>query len=565
MSVAEKYTDIRREGLDAAYKYADDVKSGAIPACKYVRLAVDRWFSDLENGGARGLYFDENAAARVIAFFSYLKHSKGKWKGAPIDLMPWQLFVIVNVFGWMREDGRRRFTSVYEEIPRKNGKSTKIAGIGLYGLTSDGEGGAEIYSAATKRDQAKIMFNEAMRMVRQSPELRRLVKSLRSQLEHEDSFSIFQPLGADSDTSDGLNVYFGLVDELHAHKTSEMWDVLESALGAREQPLMWAITTAGFNRAGVCYENRDYAIKVLEGVVDDDSFFGIIYTIDEDDLGRWDQPDVWAKANPNYGVSVSESYLDEKAKKAREIPSAKNNFLTKHLNVWVNAEMPWVDPQVFKRCKADFSHDEMSGTECWGGLDLASVSDLCSLTLAFNVAGKIRLIQKNYLPEDALVEHTRQYNQPFKQWADDGWLTLTPGNVTDYDFIEYDILQWAEQYGIQELAFDRWNSTQLTNHMLEKGVNMVGFGQGFASMSPAMKELERLILSGAIEYDNPVLEWAVSNTVPQHDPAGNIKPAKNKSSGKIDPVVSAIMAVGRATTGEDTSSIDDWLNDPIIL
>lgn len=542
--------------LDLAYAYAEDVRAKKIPVCKYVRQAVDRWYRDLDTGGARGLYFDENAAARVFVFYSGLRHSKGKWKGKPVILEPWQAFIIANVFGWKRADGRRRFQTAYEEIPRKNGKTTKIGGVGLYGLVADNEGGAEIYSAATKRDQAKIMFSEACNMVKQSPLLRRALKVGGNEISFAREFAKFSPLGQDSDTSDGLNVHFGLVDEVHAHKTSEMWDVLESALGAREQALMWAITTAGTNKEGVCYDLRDYAIKVLSGSQEDDSFFAIIYTIDKKDLDNWADPKVWQKANPNFGISVDPDYLAAKARKAAIIPSAKNNFLTKHLNVWVNVDSPWIDPEVFAKLRCEFSEAVMQGTPCAGGLDLASVSDMCSWTLAFEWEGKTRLIQRAYLPEDVIQDHTDKYNQPFREWEKQGWLVITPGNATDYAFIEHDLKQVKERFNLTDMAVDRWNSSQTVNNLTNEGFELVGFGQGFASMSGPMKELERMVLAGTLEYNNPIMSWAVSNTVAQLDPSENIKPAKNRSKGKIDMVVSAIMAIARLQAANDDEYLD---------
>lgn len=551
MQAAEDF-DIGRSSLDAAYQYAADIRDRKIDACRWVQLAVERWYRDLDNAGERGLYFDENAAARVFRFFAYLKHSKGKWKGQPIILEPWQCFILANVFGWMRSNGRRRFTTVYEEVPRKNGKSTKIGGVGVYGTMADDEGGSEVYSAATKRDQAKIMWSEACRMVKQSPALKRRMKVTRTAIEHESSFSSFEPLGKDSDSADGLNVHFGLVDELHAHKDADMWDVLESAIGAREQALMWAITTAGTNKEGVCYELRDYAMRVLssQGDEDDDSFFAIIYTIDKEDLDHWDEERIWRKANPNYGVSVNKQYFEDKIAKARMIPSAKNNFLTKNLDVWVSVSAPWIDVEVFKKCHKPVDRRSLKGAKCWGGLDLGAVSDLTSWALVFDIDGRPLVLTKSYLPEACISEHTRKYNQPFKQWAEAGWLEITPGNATDYAFMEHDLSELSKEFDIQEIAFDRWNSSQTVTNLMGDGFDMVPFGQGYGSMSQPMKDVERLVLGTNMIYESPVLSWAVGNTVAVPDPAGNIKPAKNLSKGKIDPVVAMIMAIGRLYSGD---------------
>jgi phage terminase large subunit-like protein len=534
--------------LEQAAKYGRDVLSGKIKTGKLARLAVERHYRDLEDGPRRGLYFCEDSARRALLMFSYLKHSKGEWAGQPIVLSPWQAWVIACVFGWKHEDtDKRRFRTVYEEIARKNGKTTKLSGIGLYGLTKDNEGGPEIYSAATKRDQARILFEESRRMVKQSKPLRKRLDDQQHKISYPRNFGKFEPLSADGQTMDGLNPHFALVDELHAHKTPEVWDVLKSALGARSQPLIWAITTAGFNKNGICYEVRDYAIKVLTGVIDDDSFFAIIYTLNEGD--DWQDEANWIKANPNLGVSVKLEYLREQARQAAIMPTAKVNFLTKHLNIWVTGATLWCNVERWRQCKAQYMGWGMeTPAEVYLGLDLSSVSDIASIGgIAIMDDGRWRVFGKHYLPEDAVDNGLRKTTVPFKQWHEQGYLTLTPGNVLDYDWIKADIQIMLAELPVKEIAFDRWNSSQLVNDLMKENAPMVAFGQGFASMNAPMKELERRYLSGEIEHnDNPVLNWAMSNLVAEQDPAGNIKPAKNKSSEKIDPAVALIMAIGRA-------------------
>ena len=544
---------LAREGLDQAAAYGRGVLAGQIPVCELTRLAVERHYRDLETAHERGLVFDENAAGRVIAFFhTFLRHSKGEWAGQPIRLEPWQLWIISCVFGWVHEEsGLRRFNTVYEEIPRKNGKTTKLAGIGLYGLTKDNEAGAEVYSAATKRDQARLLFDEAKRMVQQSPPLRKRLEVLRHNMNLAATHSKFEPLSSDANSLDGLNPHMPLVDELHAHKTSEVWDVLKSATGARRQWLLWAITTAGFNRDGICYEVRDYATKVLRGIIEDDSFFAIIYTIDEGD--DWKDELSWRKANPNLGVSVKLEYLRDQARAAMEMPRALTNFLTKHLDVWVNAETLWMNIEAWRRCEVVYDLADVEGWDCWGGLDLASVSDICALGFVFRSpeSDRKRVWVRCYLPEDT-VQHRVQKNQvPYDVWAREGWLTLTPGNVTDYNYIRRDLLELAGRLSPKGIAFDRWNSSQLVNDLLDEGLPMVAYGQGHASMNAPMKELERMVIGGEIEHDgNPVLAWAMSNLVVRENEAGDIKPAKNRSKEKIDPAVAIIMALGLMIGGE---------------
>ena len=517
-------------------------------------LACKRYFSDLETGHERGLYFDEDAAQHALDFYQYLRHSKGRWAGQPIQLEGWQAFIIINLFGWMREkDGFRRFRTGYEEVARKNGKSTSAAGVGLYGLSADDEGGAEVYAAATKRDQAKITFDEAVRMVQKSPPLRKRIKKGRDTLYIQSTSSKFEPLSADYNSMDGLNVHVGIVDELHAHKNSGVWDVLESATGARDQSLMFAITTAGFNKNGFCFQLRDYAIKVLRGLIEDDTFFAMIFTLDKED-DPFD-PVNWRKANPNLGVSVSLDDLARKAKKAREIPSNLNNFLTKHLNIWTNSSVAWMNMDKWAACGEPFDPAELEGAVCYGGLDLGLISDVAAFVLVFRQfvtlpdgteAERVRVLCKFYLPEDSVDERTKTGQVPYQQWADAGLFTLTPGNVTDYNFIEADIKEACQRFKVREIAFDRYNASQLVNNLTEEGVPMVGFGQGFTSMNPAMKETERQILTKILQHgDNPVLNWMASNVMAKKDPAGNIKPDKEKSMEKIDGIVALIMAIGR--------------------
>jgi phage terminase large subunit-like protein len=534
--------------LEKAAQYGRDVLSGKIKTGKLTRLAVERHNKDLKEAANRGLFFCEDSARRALTMFRYLRHSKGEWAGSAIELEPWQCWIIACVFGWKYVDTeKRRFRTVYEEIARKNGKTTKLSGIGLYGLTKDDEGGPEIYSAATKRDQARILFDESGRMIRQSRPLSRRLDAQQHAIYNPANFGKFVPLSADGNTMDGLNPHFALVDELHAHKTPEVWDVLKSALGARSQPLIWAITTAGFNKNGICYEVRDYAIKVLTGVIEDDQFFSIIYTLDDGD--DWQDESNWIKANPNLGVSVSLDYLREQARQAAIMPTAKTNFLTKHLNVWVTGESLWCNIERWLKCAAPYSFEDIKGADrVYLGLDLNSVSDLASLGgVAVMPDGRWRVFGKHYLPEDAVNNGFRKTTVPFMQWHEQGYLTLTPGNVCDYNWIKADIRTLREQINVVEIAFDRWNSSQLVNDLMEDGAPMVQFGQGFASMNAPMKELERRYLAGEIEHMNdPVLTWAMSNLVADQDPAGNIKPAKNKSSEKIDPAVALIMAIGRA-------------------
>ncbi|HZU87208.1 MAG TPA: terminase TerL endonuclease subunit [Anaerolineaceae bacterium] len=533
-------------------QYIAGVLDGTTVACKWVKLACERHLQDIDNGPERGLYFDQDKAERAIKFFSILHHSKGEWAGQPVTLEPWQMFIIWCVFGWLREDGTRRFRTAYEEVARKNGKSTMAAGVGLLLFAADGEPGAEVYTAATKKDQACITHSEATRMVKSSPMLRKRVSIFKNNLNIEGTASKFEPLGRDSDTHDGLNVHGAIVDELHAHKNREMWDILETATGSRRQPLMFAITTAGYNRHTICFEMHEYAEKVLSGVIVDDSFFGIIFCLDEGD--DWEDEKNWIKANPNLGVSKKLDNMREKASKAKEMPSALNSFLRLELNVWTQSETKWINLEAWKNCGISVDADGVRGRTCYAGLDLSSNTDISALVLVFPPESEDDLYQvlcRFFIPKDAIYERTHRDRVPYEAWVRQGYIHATSGNVIDYDFILSQLDQDAQTYDLREVAFDRWGATKIIQEIEEKGLTCVQFGQGFMSMSPPMKQMETLILSTQLAHaNNPVLTWMADNLVASVDPAGNIKPDKAHSIERIDGMVALIMALDRAIRNE---------------
>lgn len=533
--------------IDAVDGYIMDVLSGDRPANQYERGAVQRHIADLERDDLR---WDEAAAKYALEFFRFLKHSKGKWAGEQFELQPWQAFIVAMLFGWKRHDGSRRFRTAYIEVPRKNGKSTLAAGIGLYLFFADNEAGAEVYTAATKKDQARITHGEATRMVKASPSLRSRIRTYRDNLHTLETASKFEPLGADADTMDGLNVHGAIVDELHAHKNRNVWDVLETATGSRSQPLILAITTAGFDKHSICREQHDYTAKILDGVVADDSFFGVIYTIDEDD--DWLDETTWHKANPNLGVSVSMDDMRTLAARAQSIPTQLNAFLRLKLNIWTESETRWIKADTWMSCKAAYTEDELCGRQCYAGLDLATTTDIASLALVFPPEREdepYRLIHRYWIPRDNMQQRVERDRVPYDVWERDGWITATEGNVIDYRAVMHEIDRLAQLYDIREIAFDRWGAPNFVQQLQELGGDdwVVSFGQGYASMSPASKEFEKLTLGGQIAHrGDPVLAWMVANTVVEQDPAGNIKPSKSKSTEKIDGVVAAIMATDRA-------------------
>lgn len=556
------------QALHPAEQYARDVISGQIVACKWVRLACERHVHDLETAESRGLYFDADAAGRVLQFIGLLRHSKGKWgrgQGEYITLEPWQQFIIWCVFGWMRADGLRRFRTLYEEVARKNGKSTIGAGLGLYLAFADGEPGAEVYSAATKRDQARIVHKEAIRMVRKNSGLRKWIKIYKDNLNLEQTASKYEPLGADSDTMDGLNVHGAIVDELHAHKTRDTWDLLETATGSREQPLLIAITTAGADRQSVCYEKNQYTQKVLDGWKDgsfeDDTWFGIIYTLDEGD--DWRDETCWIKANPNLNVSKYLDDLQMKAKRAGQMATALNNFLRRELNVWVNGVVKWMNMEMWRHpdciglVPALQMAERLKGQVCYAGLDLSSTSDITAFVMVFMDEDEIaHVLCRFWIPEDQMLVRSRDTGVQFDTWVKQGYIEATPGNVLDYDWIFEQIEQDADTFDIDQIAFDRWGAARVSQVLQNKGLTMVAFGQGFASMSPPMKELERFVLSKKIRHGgNPVLTWMADNVVARVDPSGNQKPDKEKSREKIDGIVALIMALDLALRHPEKKSV----------
>lgn len=546
---------------EAALAYCHAVVNGERSANRWVKAACQRQLDDLENPPT-GYQFEPQLGARVCTFIELLPHIKGEWarEGRAIELEPWQIFILMTVFGWVDSRGLRRFKTVYTEVPRKNAKSTLTSGVGLYLLSADGEAGPEVYSAATTRDQARIVWQDAKRMVEKTAGLQRKfgVKTSAHTIYTPEQSGVFKPLARDQGGNlDGLNVHGGLIDELHGHKTRDIWDVIETGTGARSQPLLWAITTAGFNRSGICYEQRAYTIKILQGVHEDPEYFGIVYGLDdEDDLdSALTDPLLWEKANPNWGVSVNPEDIARKARKAREMMAARNNFLTKHLNVWVNADTAWMDMVAWDKC-ADLSLriEDFADVECVAAADLASKIDIASVAYLFERDGHYYAFVRHYLNEDA-AESDR--NSQYSGWARAGHLTLTPGNVTDYGMIEDDLRQSAQELHIRELGLDPWQAEHMRQRLAEDGMNTVEMRQTVQNMSLPMKELQALVMSGKFHHNgDPVLTWMISNVVCHVDAKDNIYPRKEFPENKIDGAVALIMALGRALVSEESNVID---------
>jgi phage terminase large subunit-like protein len=527
-------------------QYADDVLAGKVVACKWTKLACQRFIDDLSS---EAFIFDRSAAERPLNFFpDFVRHVKGKLAGKPYILSGWESFIIINIFGFKNHDGNRRFRTAYIEVARKNSKSTFCSGIGLYMTAFDSEGGAEVYSAATTRDQARIVFGDARTMINKSAQLKKVFGVHKLNIHHLKSASKFEPLSSDADTLDGLNVSCGILDEVHAHKTREVWDVIETATGAREQPLLLAITTAGTNKLGIGYEQREYVTKILGGIAIDDTYFGIIFTLDEGD-DPFDEAN-WPKANPNLGRSKKLNDMQRLSRKAREMPAALNNFLTKHLNIWVNAAVAWLDMLKWDKLKARAEDEALTKMPCYIGLDLANKLDVAALVAAFVDGDKIHFLCKFYLPENQIYNKSRNIGNMYDTWAKQGYLTLTDGDVIDHDYIADDLREMLTKYDVQAVGFDPWGSTQLAIKLEAEGAPMAEIPQTVKNLSEAMKEVEAKVVSGKLCKDkNPVMDWMASNIVVKLDKNENYFPNKEHQDNKIDGMVALFMAVNRIIAG----------------
>lgn len=549
-----------RDFCALAQRYAKDVVAGKIPAGRFVKAACKRQIEDLKRWKAKGsaYRFDTARANKVCRFIELLPHIKGPKAGEPILLEPWQVFILTTVFGWVKADGTRRFRRVYIEVPRGNGKSALSSGVGLYMLCADNEGGAEVYSFATTRDQAKIVFGDAQNMAKRTAGLRSHfgVDVNAHNINVLRTASKFEALSAEGSTLDGLNTHFACVDELHAHKTRAVYDVVETSIGKRAQSLLWVITTAGSNRAGICYEVRGFVIKVLAGAAKDESQFGIVYGLDEQD--DWTTEEALIKANPNWGISVMPEVLLPLQAKAMTMPSAANNFKTKHLNEWVNADTAWMDMRAWDACKdPTLDPEQFAGEPTYVALDLASKVDIAAKVALHErtIDGKTHyfVFGQYYLPRDTVE---RGENSQYQGWEHMGLLTVTDGAVIDFDVIEQDLLADCSRFEVREVPYDPFQATQLSTRMAAQGVPMVEMRPTVLNFSEPMKQLEALVLQGRLHHNgDPVLAWMMSNVVAHMDAKDNIYPRKERPENKIDGVVALIMALGRALANEQQEEV----------
>ena len=512
--------------------------------------------------GAADYWFDPDAAQLALDFFpECLTHIKGPKAGEPFELELWQQAIIANLFGWKNADGWRRYREGFIFVPRKNGKTPLAAGVVLYGLHCDGEMGAEIYSAAGDRDQAKIIFAWVRGMTRVDEYLSARSKILRNAIVAIDpetgieTESSYKPISSEAKTKHGYNTHIAVVDELHTQPNRELVDALDTSIAARSQPLILSITTSDFDRESICNEKYDYACKVRDGIIPDLSFLPVIYEASRED--DWTDPAVWAKANPNLGVSVSYDYITAACDKAVNSPAFENTFKRLHLNIKTETDVRFLQMSLWDKCGKAFDPADLTGLECYGGLDMSSVKDFSAFDLYFPESKQV--LSWFWLPRQNLeLRQDHRMIDAIRLWVKQGFVKLTDGNVVDYDVVRADINKLYEIYNIKEIAVDRWNTTQITTQLEGDGHVMVPFGQGFASMSAPTKELERLVLSGEIAHGgNPVLRWMAANCSVEQDAADNMKPSKKKSRERIDGIVALIMGIGRAISQIPEDDVSD--------
>lgn len=582
MVEAEKIAEYK----EIVQKYIDDVLSGGVPACRWVKLACQRHLDDLDYGPARGLEFKEEKAAHAVEWFSFLTLWKGReYKGKKFVLAPHMMFITWVLMGWYWTDGTRRFRKAYIEMARKGSKSTYAGGLGGYFFVADKEEGAEVYTAAVKKDQAKIVWTNIKNLLRTS-NFKKDIVFYTHNLSIDESNSKCEALSSDSKSLDGLDTHFATLDELHAHPTREVYDLIDDSIGARTQPMILIITTAGFNQTGICYETREYLTMILKGTIQDDAFFGIIYTLDtakdwpdlknkEDD---WTNEDLWVKAAPGL-IGVTENGvrfgLDEegnpipgymtkledmrnKARIAIQMPSAQNNFLTKRLNIWTQQESRWIDLAMWDRNNTKpVTEERLMHKLCYGGIDLSSVEDLTVWTMLFpdeEDRDLVDILIRIWCPEAKLYDTRNRYREQYQGWAKDGFLLTTPGDAIDFEFVRKQIVEDSHKFGLDSTAIDyQWQGYEFATKLNEElgggtlrdeDWKVTAMRTGTYTLSPVCQEFERLLLMEKLNHGgNPVLRWMADNVTVRYDANANKIPDRKNSQGKIDGIIGILLAL----------------------
>ncbi len=529
-------------------QYINDVESGNILTCETIKQAVSRHQKDLikSQNGDYPYYFDEKKGLKAIKFIQKLKHFEDIFKGKFIVLEPWQCFIIVLLLGWRKKkNGFRRFRKVYLQVARKNGKT--IIGGGLILLFLLIGSSEEIYSIATKTDQAKIAYKKMKGMLNQVPNLLRRFSVLRNIISRDNN--VYQYMSSEDKMSDGFNPSLVLVDEYHAHPSDALVQVYQDGMGARSEPLMYIVTTAGYNKGSACYEEYERAKKILSGIYEDDSLLAIIYELDKGN--DWKDKGNWIKANPNLGVSVSEDYMETQFIEALQKTSKESSFKTKNLNMWVSDSADqWISSGQWVKCKREFEKESLKGRECYAGIDLSGVGDLTGYTLYFppiETDEKIKVLHRVYIPENTIEKKEKQEHAAFKKWERSGYIIATPGDVTDHNRLTEDLIADACIYNIMEIGYDPYRSGNIISTLENEGLEMVAVNQGLRYFSEPTREWEKTVLTGEVMDANPVAEWCVSNTVVKPDHHENYIPLKKdgKPKNKIDLTITSIIAHSR--------------------
>lgn len=520
-------------------KYAQDVLEGKVVAGELVKLSCDRFFRFMESDEYE---FREDVVERVINFAPDLRHTVGRHAGKPFVLEPWEALAVAGIFGFYRKDDGMRLTrSVYMELARKNGKSAFMAYLSLVALIADGEMGAEVDFAANSKDQAKILFKLCKNFARSLDPRGKYLTVYRDKILFDHTLSEINVFASDDSKLDGYNASFFCLDEYHSAPDQSLLDVLVSSQGARTNPLGMIITTAGFNKLGPCYEYRTMCVEVLKGLKKDDSLFPLIYSLDEGD--DWTDEKVWVKANPNLGVTVFKSYLQEQVQKALNSPSNEVGVKTKNLNMWCDAEDVWIPDNYILDASEKLNMADFEGEDCWIGVDLAATSDLTAVAFMFIRDEIPYFFVHYYLPQAALRE--KRLALQYSEWKRAGALTITPGNVTDYDYITNDIMDVGKKTNIVSVAYDSWNAIGWAAQMEEQGMPLEPFSQALGNFNRSTREMERLLLSRRVKIDNNVItRHCFRNVVLSRDRNGNIKPSKQFNEKKIDGVISMLQALG---------------------
>ena len=560
--------EIAEQAYSDAFDYAEQILSGEIPACKNVINAMKRFKADLQRCEEQPDYirFDKQKALEALAFFSSLPHVKGEWSGKRIHLMPFHSFIIVNIYGFelKRTKGwTRRFRKAHLSVPRKSAKSTMAAGIALNEMMRDS--GAEVYSAARTRDMARICWRDAAEMINKSPILKQFFTSNKSIIEQRNDNSFYKPLSSDTNVLDGLNTQAAIIDELHLLDTEDIYGVMETSMGARREPLLVSITTAGFNLNGFCYSlEKEYLEPLLRGDTENDSFFALMYGIDDGD-DVFDEA-TWYKANPALGISKSIDDLRDLATRAKQQASALVQFKTKHLNMWVSSGQSWLDMDVWKAAPKSLPDEELIHYPCYVGIDLARETDFTAIVAVFDIGdGTYDIRPHMLLPEESIHKGSSTYQSLLAKFVEKGDIILTDGNVMDEETIVQTVQNLATKYSIREVVFDPQGSTGTQVKLYREGFNVMTVSQSTKTFTPAMVRAEALIVSGRLRNPrNSAFNWMMGNVVLKYPDAKSCYPAKPTAEAKIDAPVAVLMGLNRALLNDD-GDINDFINNPIVI